>query len=103
MLDAEITCQGDNIRPEFIRDLHSMVETLLPAPGTSRSWDQDGVDIRRRRSKCDFAEQVLEASIVVIKRLKCFDTDGANQKRSATRRPHAAEHTHRISTARARP
>jgi hypothetical protein len=39
MLDAEITCQGDNIRPEFIRDLQSIVETLLPALGTSLSWD----------------------------------------------------------------
>ena len=91
MLDPEITCQADNIRPELIRDLQSVVATFLPALGTSLSWDKDGVGIRRRRSRCDFFEQVLEASMVVIKRLKCFDTDGANQNRSATRRPHATE------------
>src|SRR6476620_4035278 len=92
MLDPEITCQADNIRPELIRDLQSVVATFLPAPGTSLPWDQNGVGIRRRRSGCDFSEQVLEAPIVVVKRLKCFDTDGANQNRPATRRPHAAEH-----------
>src|SRR6478752_3810429 len=43
MLDPEITCQADNIRPELIRDLQSVVATFLPAPRTSLPWDQDRV------------------------------------------------------------
>jgi hypothetical protein len=67
MLDLEITCQADNIGPELVGDLQTVFATLLLALGAALSWNQDGVGVRRRRPRCDFVEQVFEASMQLAK------------------------------------
>ena len=37
MLNPEVTCQADDIGPKLIRDLQSVVATMLLAPGAPLS------------------------------------------------------------------